>query len=107
MKFHPKIAPITAAIFPLVKKNGMPEVARKIQEDLQQHFHAFYDEKGAIGRRYRRMDEVGTPFCVTVDGESVEEGSVTVRHRDTMEQDRIPAENVAAYMIDAIRDWKP
>ncbi len=107
MKFHPKIAPITAAIFPLVKKNGMPEVARKIQEDLQQHFHAFYDEKGAIGRRYRRMDEVGTPFCVTVDGESVEEGSVTVRHRDTMEQDRILAENVAAYMIDAIRDWKP
>ncbi len=107
MKFHPKIAPITAAIFPLVKKNGMPEVARKLQEDLQQHFHAFYDEKGAIGRRYRRMDEVGTPFCVTVDGESVEEGSVTTRHRDTMEQDRIPAENVAAYMIDAIRDWKP
>ena len=67
----------------------------------------FTMRKGAIGRRYRRMDEVGTPFCVTVDGESVEEGSVTVRHRDTMEQDRIPAENVAAYMIDAIRDWKP
>ena len=107
MKFHPKLAPITVAIFPLVKKDGMPEMARKLQDDLQEHFHAFYDEKGAIGRRYRRMDEVGTPFCVTVDGQSTEDGTVTVRHRDTMEQERIPAERVASFMIDAIADWKP
>jgi len=107
MKFHPKLAPITVALFPLVKKDGMPEMAEKLQNDLQEHFLAFYDEKGAIGRRYRRMDEVGTPFCVTIDGQSTSEGTVTVRHRDTMEQDRIPAENVAAYMIDSIAKWKP
>jgi glycyl-tRNA synthetase len=107
MKFHPKLAPITVALFPLVKKDGMPEMAEKLQNDLQEHFLAFYDEKGAIGRRYRRMDEVGTPFCVTVDGESTTDGTVTIRNRDTMEQDRIPAEKVASYMIDAIAAWQP
>ena len=107
MKFHPKLAPITVALFPLVKKDGMPEMAEKLQNDLQEHFIAFYDEKGAIGRRYRRMDEVGTPFCVTVDGESTTDGTVTIRNRDTMEQDLIPAEKVASYMIDAIAAWQP
>jgi len=107
MKFHPKLAPITVALFPLVKKDGMPEMAEKLQKDLQEHFLAFYDEKGAIGRRYRRMDEVGTPFCVTVDGESTADGTVTVRHRDTMEQERIPAEKVASYIFDSIQAWKP
>ena len=107
MKFHPKLAPITVAIFPLVKKDGMPEMAKKLQSDLQEHFLAVYDEKGAIGRRYRRMDEVGTPYCVTIDGESTSDGTVTVRDRDTMEQVRIPAEKVASYMIESIANWKP
>ena len=107
MKFHPKLAPITVALFPLVKKDGMPEMAKKLQRDLQEHFLAVYDEKGAIGRRYRRMDEVGTPYCVTIDGESTSDGTVTVRDRDTMEQVRIPAEKVASYMIESIANWKP
>ncbi len=102
MKFHPRIAPVKAAILPLVKKDGMPEVAREIEKDLQQHFNTFYDEKGAVGRRYRRMDEIGTPFCITVDGETVSEGTVTIRDRDTMEQVRIPKDNVKAYLIDRL-----
>ena len=67
LKFHPRIAPIKAAIFPLVKRDGMPEKAEAIYRDLRRHFNVFYDEKGAIGRRYRRQDEAGTPFCITVD----------------------------------------
>ncbi len=106
MKFHPKLAPITVALFPLVKKNGMPELAHTIEEGLKEHFNAFYDEKGAIGRRYRRMDEVGTPFCITVDGESQEDQSVTIRNRDTMNQDRIPLDNVRTYLFDQIAGWK-
>jgi glycyl-tRNA synthetase len=106
LKFHPAIAPIKVAIFPLVKKDGMPEVAHAIEADVQAHFNAFYDEKGAIGRRYRRMDEVGTPFCITVDGETMEAGTVTVRERDSMEQVRIPKDNVATYLFDRMRDWR-
>jgi glycyl-tRNA synthetase len=104
--FHPEIAPIKAAVFPLVKKDGMPEVAHAIEEDLRRHFNAFYDEKGAVGRRYRRMDEAGTPYCVTVDGQTLEDGTVTVRDRDTMAQDRVARDRVAEYLRDAIRDWQ-
>ncbi|WP_456427379.1 glycine--tRNA ligase [Rhodocaloribacter sp.] len=107
LRFHPKLAPIKAAVFPLVKKGGMPEVARALQADLQPHFYTVYDEKGAIGRRYRRMDEVGTPYCITVDGETLEDGTVTVRERDTMAQVRIPKENVAAYVRDKMEAWSP
>lgn len=107
LRFHPKIAPIKAAVFPLVKKGGMPEVARALQADLQPHFYTVYDEKGAIGRRYRRMDEVGTPYCITVDGETLEDGTVTVRERDTMAQVRIPKENVATYVRDKMEVWSP
>lgn len=106
MRFHPMVAPVTAAVFPLVKKDGMPEVAHRIEEDLRNHFNVEYDEKGAIGRRYRRMDEVGTPYCITVDGDTLDDDTVTVRDRDSMEQDRIPADNLAAYLIDRVRDWK-
>ena len=106
MAFHPKIAPIKAAVFPLVKKEGMPEAAHAIEKDLRRHFNAFYDEKGSIGKRYRRMDEAGTPYCVTVDGETLEEGTVTIRDRDTLEQTRIPKDNVTAFIQDKIRDWK-
>ncbi len=84
----PKIAPIKAAIFPLVKRDGMPEIAEKIAEDLRPHFDIFYDASGSIGRRYARQDEAGTPFCITVDGQTLEDQTVTVRFRDTLEQER-------------------
>jgi glycyl-tRNA synthetase len=106
LKFHPRLAPITVGILPLVKKDGMPEMAHKIEDELREHFSTSYDEKGAVGRRYRRLDEIGTPYCVTVDGESVEQGTVTVRHRDSMHQDRIPAENLTAYLLQQTREWK-
>jgi len=99
MKFHPRLAPIKLAVFPLVKKEGMPEIARRIYEDVQATgMTAFYDEKGAVGRRYRRQDEAGTPFCVTVDGQTIEDRTVTIRDRDTLKQDRIPADEVVAYV---------
>ncbi len=106
LKFHPAVAPIKVGILPLVKKHGMPEMAHAVEADLQEHFHTFYDEKGAIGRRYRRMDEVGTPWCVTIDGDSLEDGTVTVRDRDSMAQERIAADNLATYLFDRLRNWK-
>jgi len=93
MKFHPRLAPIKAAIFPLVKKDGMPEVAKEIYKTLKPHMTAFYDEKGAVGRRYARQDEIGTPFCITVDGQTLQDGTVTVRDRDTLEQWRVKKED--------------
>ena len=105
LRFHPEIAPIKAAVFPLVKKDGMPEMAEKLCNSLKKHFNCFYDEKGAIGRRYRRQDEAGTPFCITVDGQSVEEGTVTIRHRDTMQQDRVAADQVLNYLRDKMDNW--
>ncbi len=107
MAFHPKIAPIKAAVLPLVKKEGMPEIAHAIEQDLRRHFNTFYDEKGAVGRRYRRMDEAGTPYCVTIDGQTLEDGTVTVRDRDTMEQLRLPQDNVARFIEDKIREGQP
>ncbi|MCK5708699.1 MAG: glycine--tRNA ligase [Candidatus Aureabacteria bacterium] len=89
LKLHPRVAPYKAAIFPLVKKDGMPEIARKIEDDLRSEFHIFFDMSGSIGRRYRRQDEIGTPFCFTVDGETSKDETVTIRDRDTMEQKRI------------------
>ncbi len=96
MKFHPRIAPIKAAVFPLVKKDGMPEVAKKLYGDLKQHFSVFYDEKGAVGRRYRRQDEAGTPYCITIDGQSLDDGTVTIRDRDTLDQSRIKIDDCVA-----------
>jgi len=98
MKFHPRIAPIKAAVFPLVKKDGMPEKALEIYRGLKKRFNVFYDEKGAIGRRYRRQDEAGTPFCITVDGETLAAGSVTVRERDSCEQVRVGAGELSAFL---------
>ncbi len=86
MRLHPRIAPFKAAIFPLVKKDGMPEVAKEIYAALKQKFNVFYDEKGAVGRRYRRQDEAGTPYCITVDGQSLSDRTVTIRDRDSLEQ---------------------
>jgi glycyl-tRNA synthetase len=89
LKLHPRLAPIKAAVFPLVKKDGMPEIARDIYAQLKPHFNVFYDEKGAVGRRYRRQDEIGTPFCITVDGQTLSDGTVTIRDRDTLKQWRV------------------
>ncbi|MGO8753149.1 MAG: glycine--tRNA ligase [Thermoguttaceae bacterium] len=96
LKLHPRLAPIKAAVFPLVKKDGMPEVAQEIYGQLKLEFNVFYDEKGAVGRRYRRQDEAGTPFCITVDGQTLTDGTVTVRDRDTLEQWRIHKQDCAA-----------
>ena len=104
LKFNKKIAPMTVAVFPLVNKDGMPEFATKIHADLQKNFKAFYDISGAIGRRYRRQDEVGTPFCITVDGQSLEDNTVTVRERDSMLQDRVDAQNLRNYLQDKISE---
>src|SRR3954467_4380360 len=77
LKFHPRLAPIKAAVFPLVKRDGMPATAETIYRDLKKHFNVFFDEKGAIGRRYRRQDEAGTPFCITVDSQTLADETVT------------------------------
>ena len=102
MRFHPRLAPIKCAIFPLVNKDGMPELATKLYRELKPHFNVFYDDKGAVGRRYRRQDEIGTPFCVTIDGETAKDGTVTIRDRDTLQQKRIKLEDVRAEVLKAI-----
>ncbi|MDJ0522974.1 MAG: glycine--tRNA ligase [Planctomycetota bacterium] len=105
LHLHPRLAPTQVGVFPLVKKDGMPEKARAIYDDLKLRFRATYDQAGSIGKRYARLDEVGTPFCVTVDGDTATDGTVTVRHRDSLAQDRVPAENVAAFLGDAMASW--
>ncbi len=104
LKFHPKLAPIKAAIFPLVNKDGMPEIARKIESELRPFMRVFYDDKGAVGRRYRRQDEVGTPYCITVDTQTLEDNTVTVRDRDSMEQIRISANQLLEYLTKKINN---
>jgi glycyl-tRNA synthetase len=89
MRFHPRLAPVKAAIFPLVKKEGMPEIAKDLYRAIKPHFTVVYDEKGAVGRRYRRQDEAGTPFCITIDGQTLVDRTVTIRDRDTLQQLRV------------------
>ncbi len=100
LRFHPKIAPITAAIFPLMRKDGHPEKARAIEKMLRPHFKIMYDESGNIGRRYRRQDEIGTPFCITVDHDTFQDDAVTLRDRDSMNQVRVPIPG----LVEAIQD---
>ncbi|MEI6091184.1 MAG: glycine--tRNA ligase [bacterium] len=100
LRFHPKLAPITVAVFPLVNKDGMPEYATEIYKDLQKTFNAKYDTSGAIGRRYRRQDEVGTPYCVTIDGETIEKHTVTIRERDSMLQERISVDKIKTWIFE-------
>ncbi|MBS1493486.1 MAG: glycine--tRNA ligase [Bacteroidetes bacterium] len=102
LHLHPALAPIKAAIFPLVNRDGMPELAHKITAELRKNFNVFYDESGAVGRRYRRQDENGTPFCITVDTESLENNTVTIRERDSMEQIRIPIDQIRNYLINKV-----
>jgi len=100
LKFHPRLAPIKAAVFPLVKKDGMPEKAEAIYRELKRQFNVFFDEKGAIGRRYRRQDEAGTPFGITIDGQTLTDDTVTFRDRDSCKQWRVPSAGV----VQALRD---
>jgi glycyl-tRNA synthetase len=99
MKIHPRLAPIKAAVFPLVKKDGMPEKAQALYRELKPHFNVFYDDKGAVGRRYRRQDEAGTPFCITIDGQTLQDDTVTIRDRDTTKQWRVPIRGVAEELL--------
>ncbi len=103
LKFHPRLAPIKAAILPLVNRDGMQDLAHRIEDDLRFQFRVFYDDSGAIGRRYRRQDEAGTPFCVTVDSQTLEDQTVTVRERDSMKQERVASSQVPAYLADKLK----
>jgi glycyl-tRNA synthetase len=100
LALHPSLAPVKAGVFPLVKKDGMPEMATRLAAELRRHFPVFYDESGAIGRRYRRQDEVGTPFGITIDGQSTTDHTVTIRDRDTLEQERVEA----GRLVDVLRE---
>lgn len=97
LKIPPKVAPIKLAVLPLTKKDGLPEIAKDLIKTCREDFYCFYEEKDTIGKRYRRMDALGTPFCATIDHQTKEDQSVTIRHRDSMTQERIP--------LAAIKDW--
>lgn len=103
LKLHPRLAPIKAAVFPLVKKDGMPEIAQQLYRELKHEFSVFYDEGGAVGRRYRRQDEIGTPWCLTIDGQTLQDQTVTVRDRDTLQQWRVPLAGVAEELRKRLR----
>lgn len=105
LALHPRLAPVKAAVFPLVKKDGLPEVARKLNDELRAAtIPSFYDEAGSIGRRYRRQDETGTPWCITVDGQTLEDDSVTIRDRDSLEQVRVGLSQVRGWIRERLDD---
>jgi len=100
LKFPPMLAPIKLAILPLLKKDGLPEIAKELLNECKPHFRCFYEEKDTIGKRYRRMDAIGTPFCVTIDHQTKEDQAVTIRYRDTMLQERIPISEVKNLVLE-------
>jgi len=103
LKFHPRVAPIKLAILPLTRKDGLPEIAEQLFDDCKMEFKCFYEEKDTIGKRYRRMDALGTPFCVTIDHQTKEDDTVTIRYRDSMEQERIPMNQIKELVQKAIK----
>ncbi len=103
LRLHPRLAPVKVAIFPLVKKDGQPEFAAEIYRTLKKRWNVYYDEKGSIGKRYRRQDESGTPFCITVDHQTLDDGTVTLRDRDTTEQERVRADDLAEIVESRLR----
>lgn len=107
LKLHPELAPITAGVFPLMKKPELMEQAQAIKKELSEDYKVVFDEKGSIGKRYRRLDEAGTPFCITVDFDSLEDGCATVRDRDSMQQERVSFDAISRYMQDRIKSWTP
>jgi glycyl-tRNA synthetase len=106
LRFHPRLAPIKAAVLPLVNKEGMPEKAQALYRELKQDFNVFYDDKGAIGRRYRRQDEAGTPYCITIDGQTLQDDTVTLRDRDSTQQTRVPLRQVTAELRKRLQPGK-
>jgi glycyl-tRNA synthetase len=102
MKFDPKIAPVKAGIFPLVNKDGMPDIAEKLYMNLRTKFMCEFDPKQSIGKRYARMDEIGTPYCVTIDGDTLTNQTVTIRERDTLKQDRVALDQVRTYLSERL-----
>ena len=102
LSFNPKMAPVKAGIFPLVNKDGMPEVAQKLYMQIREKYTCEFDAKQAIGKRYARMDEIGTPYCFTVDGDTLTNQTVTVRERDTMSQERVALDKVEAFLDEKI-----
>ncbi len=102
LRLDPRLAPIKVAVFPLLRKGGQPEKADKVREMLQRHFTVAYDQAGSIGRRYRRMDEIGTPFAVTIDHQTMQDDTVTLRDRDSTEQVRIPIAGLVNTLIERI-----
>ncbi len=102
LKFHPAIAPVKAAVLPLTKKDGLPEKAREIMAKLKLDYNIQYDEKDSIGKRYRRQDAIGTPICITVDHQSLEDNTVTIRHRDSMQQERVDADQLEKIIGDLV-----
>lgn len=105
LRLHPCLAPVKAAIFPLIKKDGLPEKAREIMDKLKLDFNLQYEEKDAIGKRYRRQDAIGTPICITVDHQTLEDNTVTIRYRDTMAQERVDANQLEKILGDMV-SWK-
>ena len=104
LKIPAKIAPTKLAILPLLKKDGLPEIAKELLNECKQHFHCFYEEKDAIGKRYRRMDAIGTPFCVTIDHQTKEDNTVTIRYRDDMRQERIGIRDIKSLILSLINN---
>ena len=96
------LAPVKCAVLPLVNKDGLPEKAQEIVNDLKFHFNTHIEAKDSIGKRYRRQDAIGTPFCVTVDGDTLTDNTVTLRYRDTMKQERVPVEQLRAIIEDRV-----
>ncbi|MEW5817595.1 MAG: glycine--tRNA ligase [Spirochaetota bacterium] len=106
LRFHPELAPVTVGVFPLVKKDGLAEIAQEVEVGLRRDFSTFYDQGGAIGRRYRRQDEIGTPYCITIDYETKENRTVTLRFRDSMEQIRVKIEDITASIKKAMKAYR-
>ncbi len=102
LRLHPRLAPVKAAVLPLVRKEGMPERARTIYDALKKRWPVVYDESAAVGRRYRRQDEIGTPVCITIDGDTLSGGTVTARERDSMKQERISETELTRYLDDTL-----
>jgi glycyl-tRNA synthetase len=102
LRISPKLAPVKLAVLPLTKKDGLPEIAREIMNNCKQDFRCYYEEKDTIGKRYRRQDAIGTPYCVTIDHQTKEDRTVTIRYRDSMQQERIPIDKIKIKILETV-----
>ena len=107
LHLHPRLAPVTVAVLPMMKKDGLAEIAADIRKALKEDFVTDYDTSGTIGKRYRRQDEIGTPFCVTVDYQTKDDDTVTIRFRDSMEQMRVKRSDLVSEIHKAIASYTP